>query len=113
MAGQTYVTILESEFDAIFKAEKGWMKDYSGNAEEIIYKVRLKKKPHLMIKVYSSVHKNSGLSRAVGQDAIRVCAINTRTDSGVRSSKRVNRVPGWEDRVVKRVTEMWKDLSNN
>lgn len=109
MAGK-YILILEGEFDTIFKAEKGWVKDYSGNAEEIVYKKSLKSKPDVMVKVYSSIHKNSGLSRKVGQDAIRVCAINTRTNRGVRASRRINRVPGWEERVVNRVTEMWEDL---
>lgn len=105
-----YVTILEAEFDLIFKAEKGWVKDYSGQAEEVIYTKRLKTKPDIIVKVYSSIHKNNGLSRGVGQDAIRICAVNTKTDRGVMKTRRINRVPDWETRVVIRVTEVWNNL---
>lgn len=108
-----YVTILEREFDVIFTPDKNWVKDYSGNAEEIVYSKALKTKPDILIKVYSSIQKNSSISRGVGQDAIRVCAINTKTKKGVRKSRRINRVPGWNIRLVERVTEMWKDLVEN
>lgn len=107
-----YVTILEGEFDALLQPEKGWKKDYSGNAEEIIYKVNLPSRPHIQIKVYSSIHKNSSVSRPVGQDAIRICAINTNTNKGVRKARRVNRVPGWDVRLKERVVEIWNDLKN-
>ncbi len=107
-----YVTILESEFDNIFKPEKNWVKEYSGNAQEVIYTKRLLTKPDILVKVYSSIHKNNGLSRGVGQDAIRICAVNTKTDRGVMKTRRINRVPGWENRVVERVTEVWNHLLN-
>jgi hypothetical protein len=108
-----YVTILETEFDNIFRPERNWEKEYSGNANEIVYTKRFKKKPNVVIKVYSSIHKDNGISRGCGQDAIRVCAVNTVTDRGVRKSSRINRVPGWETRLTKKVTDMWNDILNN
>lgn len=107
----TYCTILESEFDAIFKPEKNWVKEFSGHAQEIVYtKQMTKSNPNVQIRVYSSIHKDSSVSRPCGQDAIRVCAINTFTNKGVRKSRRINRVPGWEKRLTNRVIEMWEDL---
>lgn len=108
----TYIAILESDFDAIFTPEKNWKKDVMSN-QEIVYSKPLLTKPHLLVKVYSSIRKANGVSRGVGQDAIRVCAINTKTDRGVRKTKRINRVPGWDVRLKERVTEVWTDLVNN
>jgi hypothetical protein len=105
-----YVTITEAEFDCIFKPERNWAKEYSGNANEVVYTKRLLTKPDILVKIYSSIHKNNGLSRGVGQDAIRICAVNTKTDRGVMKTRRINRVPGWEVRVVERVTEVWNHL---
>jgi len=108
-----YVTILETEFDNIFRPDRNWEKEYSGNANEIVYTKRFKKKPNVVIKVYSSIHKDNGISRGCGKDAIRVCAVNTVTNRGVRKSSRINRVPGWETRLTKKVTDMWNDILNN
>ena len=105
-----YVTILESEFDEIFKSEKNWVKEYSNNTQEIVYTKNLKSKPHLQIRVYSTLKKDSGVSREVGDDSIKVCAINTVTQKGVRKSRRINRVQNWQTRLETRVLEMWKDI---
>lgn len=108
----TYCTITELEMDAIFKAEKSWVKEYVGFHSEIVYTKNLKSKPWIQVKVYSSLKKSNGISAGVGKDAIRVCAINTTTNKGVIKSRRINRVPGWEDRVKTRVEEIWKQLLN-
>lgn len=102
-----YVTILESEFDNIFKPEKRWEKEYSGHTNEIVYVKRFIKRPNVVVKVYSSIHKKDGVSRGCGTDAIRVCAVNTVTNRGVIKSNRINRVPGWETRLKKKVTDVW------
>lgn len=107
-----YVEIQESEFDAIFQSEKNWKKTFSGNAREIVYEKALLSKPHILIKVYSSIHQSNGISRGCGQDAIRVCAINTNTGRGVRKSNRINRVPGWQERLTKRVVDIWEELKH-
>lgn len=106
----SYVTILESEFDAIFLPERNWVKEYSGHAKEIIYTKRFITKPNVIVKVYSSIHKNDGVSRGCGKDAIRVCAVNTKTDRGVVKSNRINRVPGWDVRLKAKVTDVWNTV---
>lgn len=107
-----YVTILESEFDNIFQSEKGWVKEVTPTQNEIVYVKSLKTKPHLQFKIYSSIHKGSSLSRPCGKDAIRVCVINTNTNKGVRKSNRINRVPGWDERLKTRVQSIWEELVN-
>jgi hypothetical protein len=102
----TYCSITEAEMDQVLKAEKGWTKTQTLHAMEIVYEYRLKKAPAVVIKVYSSVHKNNGLSRSCGEDAIRVCAVNTVSNRGVWKTKRVNRVPNWENRLKDRVMEI-------
>lgn len=106
----SYVTILESEFDAIFLPERNWVKEYNGHAKEIIYTKRFITKPNVIVKVYSSIHKNDGVSRGCGKDAIRVCAVNTKTDRGVVKSNRINRVPGWDGRLKAKVTDVWNTV---
>lgn len=101
-----YIIILEAEMDNVLQSEKGWTKETSGHAKEIVYVFNLKTRPDFQVRIYSSVHMDSSLSRGVGQDAIRVCAINTRTQKGLAKSTRVNRVPGWETRVKERVIEV-------
>ena len=105
-----YVTITELEMDNVFQPTKGWVKCYTEFHNEIVYTKNLKVKNWIQIKVYSSLRKDSGVSASVGKDAIRVCAINTKTDKGIIKSKRINRVQGWETRLIKRVTEVWEDL---
>ena len=109
MAG-TYVTILESEFDNIFKAERGWTKELSGQAQEIVYTKNLKTKPNLQVRVYSTIHKDSGLGRKVGADSIKVCAINTVLNRGVIKTKRIHRTENWDKRVADRVIDVWNQL---
>jgi hypothetical protein len=108
-----YVTILESEFDAIFLPEKGWQKEITPGQKEIVYVKSMKSKPNLQFKIYSSIHQNNSLSRPCGKDAIRVCVINTATNKGVRKSNRINRVPGWDVRLKARVESIWMELINN
>lgn len=99
----TYITITELEMDSLLKADKGWSKTCQKNGE-LVYEYRSLKNPDIVVKVYSSINK-SGLSRKCGSDAIRVCAVNTRTNKGIIKNKRVYRVPGWDERIKQRVIE--------
>lgn len=106
----TYCTVTESEMDTVLKAEKGWKKTYQNGTEELVYTFNPPSRPHLQFKVYSSIKKNTAVSRGCGQDAIRICAVNVVTNKGVRKTGRINRVPNWEIRLQERVTEMIKDV---
>jgi hypothetical protein len=101
-----YVTITELEFDALLKADKGWVKTFEFG--EFVYSYTLKKNPDVKVKVFSSI--SNGASKPCGKDAIRVCAINMVTQKGILKSKRVNRVPGWDVRVKERVIETIENI---
>jgi Na+-translocating ferredoxin:NAD+ oxidoreductase RnfG subunit len=99
----TYVTVTELETDTLFQSDKGWIKKQTGN--EICYEYITPKNKDVVIKVYSSV-TTKGISKSFGKDAIRICAVNTKTSKGILKSKRVNRTLGWEHRVKDRVLEL-------
>lgn len=105
---KTYVEVTELEFDALLQSAKGWNKEVKGN--EYVYSYALKKQPNVSILVYSTVTP-TGLGRKCGGDAIRICAINTKTNKGVRKSVRVYRVAGWEQRTQDKIVAMIKDIT--
>jgi len=98
----TYTIITEFEMDTLFKSEKNWNKVIEGG--EYVYTFVPKKNPDTLVKVFSSVTPN-GVSRKCGGDAIRICAINTKTNKGILKTGRVNRTAGWDDRVKNKVLE--------
>lgn len=98
-----YVIITELEFDAVCKADKGWTKTVKGN--EYVYAWQVKKSPNISVLVYSSISPD-GLSKKCGSDAIRVCAVNTVLNRGVIKSNRINRTPGWDERLKTKVLEV-------
>lgn len=63
----------------------------------------------LSLRVYTSLNPD-GLGRDCGEDAIRVEVYYRRRDGKVvrvGGSKRVNRVPGWQNRLLERI-EQWQ-----
>ena len=103
----TFVDITELEMDSLLKKEKGWEKNFVGR--EYVYVYRTKKNPDVVVKVYSSI-TSQGINKNVGKDAIRVCAVNTKTNKGIFKSKRVNRTQNWEVRVKERVIELLEKI---
>jgi len=59
----------------------------------------------IVIRVYTSIQKNTSIGRRNGGDAIRVCAVNTKTDRGLVKSRRVHRTQGWRDNLKSRVMD--------
>lgn len=105
--GSQYVTITELEMDALFKADKGWSKVLEGG--EYVYRYTTLKNPDIVVKVFSSVTPD-GVARKCGGDAIRICAVNTKTNRGVIKNGRVNRTSGWDDRVKTKVVDTIKKI---
>lgn len=100
---ETYVVVTELEFDNLLKFDKGWTKDYQGN--ELVYSYITTKNPDVVIKVYSSI-TNSGTGRKKGADAIRIVAVNTRTNRGILKATRTYRIVGWEGKIREKVIEL-------
>lgn len=108
----TYVTITEQEMDSLLRAEKGWIKSSTrSGGGEFVYEYPIKANPDIHVLVYSSIQKNGGKGRGVGQDAIRVCAADIMKDRGLRKSQRIHRTGNWQSRVKARVIEMIADLT--
>ena len=112
METKHYVSITEKEMDELLKADKGWSKEESIFTSEIIYTYQMQKKPHYIVKVFSSIRKQVGVSKGCGKDAIRVAAVNTKTNKGLIKNKRINRVPGWDVRLKQRVIDTIKELNS-
>ena len=98
----TYVIVTEMEMDNLLKSDKGWVKTIEGG--EYVYNYTTKKNPDINVKVFSSVTQN-GTGRKCGGDAIRVCAVNTKTNRGVIKAGRINRTAGWDERLQLKVME--------
>lgn len=75
-------------------------------AGELIYEIPLN---GVSIYIYSSISK-SGLSRGVGEDAIRVALVDRISGKAV-GSKKVYRVPGWSQRMRERI--VWFTANQN
>lgn len=109
----TYYNISLSEMQDLLKAEKGWRTEQpNNNIKEIVFSYAIKSLPFLVVKVCSGITLESGRSRDVGRDAIRVFAINTNTNRGWISVKRVYRVEGWRNNLQTTVTKVIMEAKN-
>jgi hypothetical protein len=103
----TYKNVTIEEMRGLLRAEKGWKEAIQENTKEQVFSFNLTRYPFIQLRVYSGIV--DGQSRKVGQDAIRVCAINLKTDKGFIKAKRVHRVEGWRDNLQKRVIQVITD----
>lgn len=87
------------------KESKGWKLNDTQH-REIVFDYNIKAAKHILVRVYSGITKESGQSRKVGKDAIRVCAVDLAKSKGFIKSARVYRVEGWRDNLKNRVIEV-------
>ena len=107
----TYTNVTIEQMREMLRSDKGW-KESTGdgsqyNTKEQVFSCPLKRYPFILLRVYTGIV--DGQSRAVGQDAIRVCAVNLKTQRGFVKAKRVHRVEGWRDNLKKRVIQVITD----
>lgn len=109
----TAVQITLSEMNEFLRAERGWkLAEIKFHCEEHVYDWSpFADRPWVVVRVYSSVDKHTGVSRKVGGDAIRVCAVNTASDRGLLHSVRVHRVENWRENLRARVIECRDQLA--
>lgn len=105
-----YYNISLDEMRDFLKFEKGWVEEIAGNEKTFTFP--LKSYPEIIIKVYSGIRTDTANSRGVGQDAIRVCAVNTRLNCGWIKSERVYRVEGWRNNLQSRVESVIRAAKN-
>lgn len=103
-----FYPVTAQEMRDALRIERGWKEDVNefGGIKEIVFSYFLKSFPFIQIKVYSGIKANDEQSRRVGQDAIRVCAVNTKTSRGWVKASRVYRVEGWRNNLQERVLQV-------
>lgn len=103
----TFYNVSLAEMQELLKAEKGWRTEQpNNNIKEIIFSYSIPSVPFLVVKVCSGITLESGNSRAVGKDAIRVFAINSNTNKGWISTSRVYRTLGWNNNLKNKIIEV-------
>lgn len=107
------VQITLQEFTEFLRVENGWKPvDVGGYCREIVFDWSpFDARPEIVVRVYSSILKGFNVSRKVGGDAIRVCAVDVKSNRGLISSLRVYRVEGWRDNLKARVIDIRDQLS--
>ncbi len=98
----TAVQVTVAQIEEVLRAQLGWKRTQHNpvTCRENVYDWSpLPDRPQIVIRVYSSVVSATGVSRPVGGDAIRVCAVDVKADRGLISSVRVFRVEGWRDNL--------------
>lgn len=114
----TYQTISKTQMKEALSAmapaltahSKGW-KLSTKPCKELVYDLPLTAFPGVVVRVYTSIDRASGMSRPSGGDAIRVCAVDLshRNDKGVKvgrgviKTKRVHRTQNWTKNLTKRI----------
>jgi len=95
----SYVRIVKAEMDIKLNAKKGWIETFSGN--EFVYDFHLARP--IVIKVASSIRRDTNRARNKGTDAIRVFAVQKDSTNkegykvvgGLIKSRRVYRTTNW------------------
>ena len=105
------VQITRTEMENVLRSDRGWTKVTPAKnvtlTKEDVYTWALTG-TSVKVCVYSSIQASTGISRPVGGDAIRVCAVNFPNGDdekgfGYIASKRVHRVVNWRDNLRARV----------
>jgi len=77
-----------------------WEEGVQGRSE-IVFDMPLR--DGIIVRVWTSIHTKSELNAKNGDDAIRVCAIDTRTGRGYIAAPKVLRVEGWRKNLGDRI----------
>jgi uncharacterized protein YlaI len=103
----TAITFLEM---ASFLQEKGFNYFSDRNAQEIVFEKVMKGShgKNCFIRVYTSIDKRTKITRAVGNDAIRVIVLDDKATI-FYGEGRVNRTQNWKDNLTKRLNN-WSEL---
>ncbi len=101
-----YELITREYFEKALPGKAKLSEEKTRYAGELIYEIPLN---GVSIFIYSSINK-AGLSRGVGEDAIRVALFDNISGKAV-GSKKVYRVPGWSQRMRERI--VWFTANKN
>jgi helicase len=76
-------------------------------SKEIIYEVKTEK-PKINIRIYSSI-EYSGVTRSIGEDAIRCVLIDLISQKPIDKAKRTHRMSNWKERLKEKIDELKKE----
>ena len=108
---ETFTEITLAEMQEHLRESKGWVITDT-NCNEYVFDYSVNSNPNVIIRVYSSIHKNSDTARGVGQDAIRTMALLKISDGppiqvrGLVASLRTNRTTNWRINLKARIVEV-------
>ena len=111
----SYVVITKKEFEEKLRADKGWNETFSGN--EFVYDFHLARP--IVIKVASSISRDTNRGRNKGADAIRIFAVekdntdkeNYKITRGLVKARRVYRTQNWRDNLENAVKTVIKQAN--
>lgn len=108
----TAVQITLSEMQQFLRPERGWtLAKIEFRCDEHVFDfVPFEAHPMVVVRVYTSILKHTNVSREVGGDAIRVCAVDLKAGRGLIASQRVHRVANWRENLKARVEQVILDL---
>lgn len=107
-----FVSISRKEMED-FLLPRGFTLIKLENTYELVYAKRVHKDNlKLSLRVYTGILEN-GISRGIGEDAIRVLLFMKRADDSIvklSSYKRVNRIESWQENLQKRIDSWINDF---
>ena len=106
-----YTAISLPEIKEVLREEKGWRINNLAKGNEFVFEFPLSTRPHIIIRVCSSIKRNNEDCRECGEDAIRVYAFNSIQNKGWIATKRVYRVEGWRNNLTNTVTAIFKQAT--
>lgn len=111
MAGERYVEVTSQQVACILGPAGFVKKNEAGCLEEVYFRDI---NNVFAIKVYTSVHLNTGVSRAVGDDAIRLVLWDKIANMPVKKAeKRVFRTKNAMENMKERARDLWRFVQNS
>jgi hypothetical protein len=99
-----YTTFDIAAMSELLTPDKGWAAVHG--YRELVLEWKFRKYPGVVLRVYTSIDRETGFAREKGSDAIRVCAVNLTTKKGLVKAKRVLRVTNWRVNLKRRIWEV-------
>jgi len=83
-----------------------WREVKNASTKERVYEYPLERNENIVVKLYTSIHLETDVSRRKGADAIRICAVNIKQSIGWIKTVKVLRVHGWRDNLRKAIKKV-------
>lgn len=104
--GTRYIVIDSSKL-FLFLESFGFSRSITPNSE-VVYSQAYVGNPNLVVKIYTSVSSGDTVARDIGEDAIRITAVDTQISKGIYKGARVYRT-GSQGKVHARIKERFHE----